>query len=79
MDAVAVILLFICGFLFGIISCIAGIGGGVFFVSFMVIFYHIPIKMAIDTSAFIILISSGAGFFSYYKQERLHIKQVLFF
>ncbi|MFX1365302.1 MAG: sulfite exporter TauE/SafE family protein [Promethearchaeota archaeon] len=79
MDILAVILLFILGVLFGIISCIAGIGGGVFFVSFMVIFFLIPIDVAVDTSTFIILISSGAGFFTYYKQKRLHIQQVLLF
>jgi uncharacterized membrane protein YfcA len=79
MDIVAVIILLIAGFLFGIISSIAGIGGGVFFVSFMVIFFLIPINMAVDTSAFIILISSGAGFFTYFREERLHIKQVMIF
>ncbi|MFX0075586.1 MAG: sulfite exporter TauE/SafE family protein, partial [Candidatus Hermodarchaeota archaeon] len=53
--------------------------GGVFFVSFMVLFFFIPIQIAVDTSAFIILISSGAGFFTYFREERLHIKQVLIF
>ncbi|UCC20439.1 MAG: sulfite exporter TauE/SafE family protein [Promethearchaeota archaeon] len=79
MDIVAVILLLIAGYLFGFISAIAGIGGGVFFVSFMVLIFLIPINIAVDTSAFIILISSGAGFFTYFKEERLHIKQVIIF
>jgi len=79
MDIVAVTILLIAGFLFGIISSIAGIGGGVFFVSLMVLLFLIPINIAVDTSAFIILISSGAGFFTYFKQERLHIKQVIIF
>lgn len=79
MDTVAVIIILIAGFLFGLISSIAGIGGGVFFVSFMVLLFFIPINMAVDTSAFIILISSGAGFFTYFKEERLHIKQVIIF
>ncbi|NVM37814.1 MAG: sulfite exporter TauE/SafE family protein [Candidatus Lokiarchaeota archaeon] len=79
MDTVAVILLLISGVLFGIISTIAGIGGGVFFVSLMVLLFLIPINVAVDTSAFIILISSGAGFITYFKQERLHIKPVIIF
>ncbi|MFX1378158.1 MAG: sulfite exporter TauE/SafE family protein [Promethearchaeota archaeon] len=79
MDSVAVIILLGAGFAFGLISSIAGIGGGVFFVSFMVLLFLIPIDIAVDTSAFIILISSGAGFFTYFKAERLHIKQVIIF
>ncbi|MFX1504306.1 MAG: sulfite exporter TauE/SafE family protein [Promethearchaeota archaeon] len=79
MDAVVVIILLIAGFIFGTISSIAGIGGGVFFVSFMVLLIFIPIDIAVDTSAFIILISSGAGFFTYFKAERLLFKQVIIF
>ncbi len=79
MDIIAIIILLIAGFLFGIISSIAGIGGGVFFVSLMVLIFIIPINIAIDTSIFIILISSGAGFFTYFKEERLHTKQVIIF
>ncbi len=79
MDAVVVIILLTAGFLFGILSSIAGIGGGVFFVSIMVLLFLIPINIAVDTSAFIILISSGGGFFTYFREERLHIKQVLIF
>ncbi len=79
MDAVGVIILLIAGFLFGTISSIAGIGGGVFFVSSMVLLFFIPIEIAVDTSAFIILISSGAGFFTYFKAERLLFKQVILF
>ena len=60
MDTVAVIILLIAGFLFGIISSISGIGGGVFFVSTMVLFFLIPINIAVDTSAFIILIYAFA-------------------
>ncbi|MFW9826079.1 MAG: sulfite exporter TauE/SafE family protein [Candidatus Thorarchaeota archaeon] len=79
MDAAAIIILLLAGFLFGTISSIVGIGGGVFFVSFMVLVFLFPITLAVDTSVFIILISSGAGFVIYFKDERLHIKQVLVF
>ncbi|MFX1387155.1 MAG: sulfite exporter TauE/SafE family protein [Promethearchaeota archaeon] len=79
MDTVAVIILLIAGFLFGTLSSIVGIGGGVFFVSFMILLFFFPVELAIDTSVFIILISSGAGFFTYVKDERLHFKQVIIF
>lgn len=76
---ISIIILLIAGALFGIISSIAGVGGGIFFVSIIVLFYPVSINVAIDTSIFIILISSAAGFFTYFKAERLHFKQVLIF
>jgi uncharacterized membrane protein YfcA len=79
MDLAAIIILLFAGFLFGAVSSIVGIGGGVFFVSFMVLAFLFPISLAVDTSVFIILISSGAGFLIYFKDERLHIKQVIIF
>ncbi len=79
MDFVLITILLVFGLLFGIISSLSGIGGGVFYVSVMVLIFIIPINLAVDTSAFIILISSGGGFFTYFKEERLHIKQVIIF
>ena len=79
MDTIAIVILLIAGFIFGIISCIAGVGGGIFFVSSMVLLFLIPIDIAVNTSAFIILISSGAGFLTYLKDKRLDLKQVLIF
>jgi len=79
MDTLLIIILLVFGFIFGILSSLAGIGGGVFFVSTMVLLFLMPINIAVDTSAFIILISSGAGFFTYFKEEKLHIKQVIIF
>ncbi|TFF84452.1 MAG: sulfite exporter TauE/SafE family protein [Promethearchaeota archaeon] len=67
------------GFLTGVIAVIAGIGGGVLFVSIMTILFIIPINIAIDTSTFIILSSSAAGFITYLKQKRTSIKLSLFF
>jgi len=74
-----ILLLVILGFLAGIVASIAGIGGGVFFVSFMTLLFGIPINMAIDTSNFIILITSLAGFITYYRQGRIHLKSTLIF
>lgn len=74
-----VLILILLGFLAGMIAVIAGIGGGVFFVSIMTIMFLIPITIAIDTSTFIILTSSAAGFITYLRQRRTTIKLSLIF
>ncbi|MFX0074041.1 MAG: sulfite exporter TauE/SafE family protein [Candidatus Hermodarchaeota archaeon] len=74
-----VLLLILLGLLSGMLSSIAGIGGGVFFVSIMTLIFLIPINIAVDTSTFIILFSSLAGFITYIRQKRTGIKISLFF
>ncbi len=74
-----IFLLLILGLLSGAISAIAGIGGGVFFVSIMTLLFLIPINMAVDTSTFVILFSSLAGFITYLRQKRTSFKLSLFF
>ncbi len=74
-----ILLLLILGLLSGAISAIAGIGGGVFFVSIMTLLFYIPINIAVDTSTFIILFSSLAGFITYLRQKRTSFKLSLFF
>ncbi|TFF89817.1 MAG: sulfite exporter TauE/SafE family protein [Promethearchaeota archaeon] len=79
LDLSIISLLLILGFLVGIISVICGIGGGVFFVTFMTLIFLIPIDIAIDTSTFVILIASTAGFITYYRDKRLDIRSTLIF
>ncbi|MBY9021237.1 MAG: sulfite exporter TauE/SafE family protein [Candidatus Lokiarchaeota archaeon] len=67
------------GLLSGAISVIAGIGGGVFFVSIMTLVFLFPINVAVDTSTFIILFSSLAGFITYLRQKRTKIRLSLMF
>ncbi|MEJ2296069.1 MAG: sulfite exporter TauE/SafE family protein [Candidatus Lokiarchaeota archaeon] len=74
-----ILILILLGFLAGMIAVIAGIGGGVLFVSIMTVVFLIPINIAIDTSTFIILTSSAAGFITYLKQKRTNLKLSLFF
>ena len=74
-----IFLLILLGFLTGTIAVIAGIGGGVFFVSIMTLLFLMPINIAIDTSTFIILASSCAGFITYLKQGRTNFKLALTF
>ena len=72
-------LLILLGLLSGMISVIAGIGGGVFFVSIMTLLFLFPINVAVDTSTFIILFSSLAGFITYLRQKRTNLRLSLLF
>ena len=72
-------LLLLLGLLSGMVSAIAGIGGGVFFVSIMTLLFFIPINIAVDTSTFVILFSSFAGFITYLRQKRTTVKLSLIF
>jgi uncharacterized membrane protein YfcA len=74
-----IFLLILLGCLFGAISILAGTGGGVFFVSFMTIFLLLPINESIDTSNFIILLTSTSGFLVYLKDKRTNIKMSLIY
>jgi uncharacterized membrane protein YfcA len=60
--------------LFGIISSLAGIGGGGFYTSLMLLLFTIPINEARDTSTFIILIFSSVAFINYFRHGKVDIK-----
>lgn len=74
-----ILILILCGILFGTLTTMAGEGGGIFFVSFMVLVLGMAFDEARDTSIFIILIASGSAFFTYLKQGRTDIKLSLIF
>jgi hypothetical protein len=74
-----VIIFVILGVLVGIISSIAGVGGGVLYVPILSLIFLMPINQAIDTSTFVILISSASGFLSYLKDKRTNVKLALIF
>ncbi|MFX0031852.1 MAG: sulfite exporter TauE/SafE family protein [Candidatus Hodarchaeota archaeon] len=74
-----IIILLIFGFLFGLLSIISGQGGGLFYVSFMTIFLLIPINISIDTSNFIILLTSASGFLTYLKDKRTNLRLSLIY
>ncbi|MHA2050317.1 MAG: sulfite exporter TauE/SafE family protein [Promethearchaeota archaeon] len=74
-----VIILLLFGALFGIISSVAGIGGGALYMSVMILFFAIPINEARDTSTFIILLFSCATSIFYYRQKRVDLKISLIF
>ena len=74
-----IIILLLIGSLVGILSTITGTGGGVFYVSFITLFLLIPITASIDTSNFIILLTSASGFIMYLKDKRTNLKLSLIF
>ena len=74
MDIVVILILLVFGLLFGIISAIAGIGGGGFYMSLMVLLFAIPINEARDTSTFIIVFFSFVAFVSYFRHGKVDIK-----
>ncbi|MFX1446286.1 MAG: TSUP family transporter, partial [Promethearchaeota archaeon] len=65
-----ILLLILCGILFGALTTMAGSGGGVFYVSFLVLILGMAFDEARDTSIFIMVIASGVAFFSYLEQGR---------
>ena len=79
MDSALIIILLSFGALFGIISSVAGIGGGALYMSVMILLFTIPINEARDTSTFIILLFSCATSVLYYKQKRVDLKISLIF
>jgi len=74
-----ILLLILSGILFGALTTMAGSGGGVFYVSFMVLILGMAFDEARDTSIFIMVIASGTAFFSYLKQGRTNLKLSLIF
>jgi len=79
LDGNIIILLLLLGFLAGTVAVIVGVGGGVFYVTFLTLVFLIPINVAVDTSTFVILIASAVGFITYYKDGKVHIKSMAVF
>lgn len=79
MDLGVIILLLIFGIIFGIVSSLAGIGGGALYMSLMILLFAIPINEARNTSTFIIFLFSCAAFISYFRQGKVDLKLTLTF
>ncbi|MBY8989978.1 MAG: sulfite exporter TauE/SafE family protein [Candidatus Lokiarchaeota archaeon] len=79
MDLGLIILLLIFGIIFGVISSLAGIGGGALYMSLMILLLAIPIDEARNTSTFIIFLFSCVTFISYYRQGKVDLKLTLIF
>ena len=74
-----ILILILCGIIFGALTTMAGSGGGVFYVSFMVLILGMAFNEARDTSIFIMVIASGTAFITYLRQGRTDIKLSLIF
>jgi len=67
------------GLIFGIISSLAGIGGGALYMSLMILLFTIPTDEARNTSTFIIFLFSFVAFLNYYRQGKVDLKLTLTF
>lgn len=74
-----IIILVSLGLLFSFLCTIVGEGGGAFYVSFMCIFLFLPINISIDTSNFIILITSAPAFIMYLRNNRTNTRLTIAF
>ena len=79
LDGNIILFLLLLGFLAGTIAVIVGVGGGVFYVTFLTLLFAIPIDIAVDTSTFVILIASSIGFITYYRDGKIHLKSMAIF
>lgn len=61
------------GAFIGILSGLFGVGGGFFLVPAQVLIMHMPIKLAVGTSLFIIILSSAVGAITHGLQGNIHL------
>jgi len=62
------------GFLISIAAALTGVGGGIFIVPLLTLFYSIEPVMAVGTSLATIVITSLASSANYLKQKRVYVK-----
>ncbi|MBD3338172.1 MAG: TSUP family transporter [Candidatus Lokiarchaeota archaeon] len=67
------LILILIGFIVGALNTIAGAGGGVFFVSIMVLYMRMPFNVARDTSILVMVIGSFTAFVLHIKQNRVNL------
>ncbi|MBN1802470.1 MAG: sulfite exporter TauE/SafE family protein [Candidatus Lokiarchaeota archaeon] len=74
-----ILIVLVLGFSIGVLSSLSGIGGGVMYVPLITLIFLRPINIAVGTSTFIILISSGAGFVMHLKNKATNLRLALLF
>lgn len=73
------IYLIITGFFVGILSAMVGIGGGLVMVPILIFFYGLDITTASAINTLVIVATSMAGGFTFWKQNRIDVRTGLFF
>lgn len=72
------LLLLLVGFLVGIVSGVIGIGGGIFFIPILVLFFHMDQHKAQGTSLAALLLPVGIfAFWAYYRDGNADLKMGL--
>jgi len=60
MNPLSYVFIFLGGIIVGILGALLGIGGGIFFIPFLVLIFHIPMHQAIGTSIVTVIATSSA-------------------
>jgi uncharacterized membrane protein YfcA len=79
MNTVTIILLPLAGFLIGFFVTMVGAGGGAIALPVLVLFFHIPTKVAVATSLAIVVPTTFIGSLSHYKEKNLNLTYGLLF
>ena len=74
-----IVLLIIIGIIVGTLSTLGGIGGGVLIIPIFITLTDIDLLVAKGTSLFMILLSSGVGTLTHYRNGRINLKKILVF
>ncbi len=67
------------GFLGGSYGTLVGIGGGILFVPFLLLFLHASAQQAIGTSLAVVFFNALSGSFAYLRQRRVDLRSGLIF
>jgi uncharacterized membrane protein YfcA len=79
MDISIYLILIVTGFFIGIISAMVGIGGGLITVPVLIFFFGLDQPVASAISTIVIVFTSSAGAFTYFKQKRIDLRTGVFF
>ena len=74
-----IVILVVFGIIIGALSTLGGIGGGVLIMPIFLTFLDIDFSVAKGTSLFMIMLSSGVGTITHYKNGKVNIKNILIF
>lgn len=69
-----IVLIFLCGFLFSAFGTVVGFGGGIFMIPVLIIFFHVPIDIAVGST--ILALFPGALISTYFNFRKKRIDYI---
>lgn len=73
-DLFLILLLVLVGFAVGVVSSMVGVGGGVFIVPLLTLFFLFQAQTAVGTSLTVVIFTALASTYAYYRQRRVDYK-----